>query len=129
MAAEYEAYRNSSKYDSNFWIDKQVTPNIIQWAQTVKILVCVCDPVKQLRSDFLHAKADHPKAKAMNKNMFGPNSAIFPFRDLNFDQFVEKFVRKLYPETNGQSSAPINWTTSESESPIRWMIERVSIVL
>ena len=129
IAAGYEAYRNSSKYDPDSWIDKLVTPNIIEWAQTVKIIMCVCDPVKRLRSDFLHVKADRPKAKAMNKDKIGPNSAIYPFRDLNFDQFVEKFVRQLYPETIGQSTAPVNranWSTSQSTSPIHSMIQLVS---
>jgi hypothetical protein len=38
-------------------------------------------------------KAEHPNAKHMNSLRFGPNSDIFPFKDLDFDGFVEKYVK------------------------------------
>jgi hypothetical protein len=45
-------------------------------------------------SDFLHVKAEHPNAKQYNEFKFGPKSKIFPFKNLNFNGFVEKYVKK-----------------------------------
>jgi len=111
IAAGYEKYKKSNKFNENYWIDQMVQPTVSSWAENVKILVCLCDPVKRLRSDFLHVKAEHPDSKPMNKDKFGPNSAIFPFRDLNFNSFVDTYVRK-------RRNLP-------KDSPIKSMIDKV----
>ena len=66
--------------------------------------------MKRLRSDFLHVKADHKRAKPFNEARFGENATIFPFKDLNFEDFVEVFVK--------------NEDKLNIESPIRGMIKQ-----
>ena len=59
----------------------------------VKVIICLCDPVKRLRSEFLHVKADHLKARPYNRAKFGENATIYPFKNFDFQDFVEVFVK------------------------------------
>ena len=59
----------------------------------VKVIICLCDPVKRLRSAFLHVKAEHLKARPFNRAKFGENATIYPFKNFDFQDFVEVFVK------------------------------------
>lgn len=49
--------------------------------------------MKRLRSEFLHVKADHLKARPYNRAKFGENATIYPFKNFDFQAFVEVFVK------------------------------------
>ena len=90
-------YEKSKSYNPSHWIFHKISPNVPDWSKTVKIITCICDPVRRLVSDFLHVKAEHVKgkwARPENAEYLGKNSNLYPISNISINTFVDIFVRK-----------------------------------
>ena len=69
-------------------------PYIRTWADEVRSITVLCDPVHRLLSDFKHVTHDWggDKPNRVNRQFLGPESVRFPFQNMTFDQMVSKFL-------------------------------------
>ena len=74
--------------------------------------------MKRLRSEFLHVKAEHEKAKPFNRAKFGENATIFPFKNFDFQDFVEVFVKN---EDKLQKGSPISNMISKGRFALNYI--------
>ena len=108
--------------------DIGLTPADIQkWRENIIGIDCLCDPVKRLFSDFLHVKAAHQLKshkpnrevvystrlrfskhclvaqkllKTFSSAFLGSDSKLFPFKNLTFDDFVDKYIPEYKKMSN-----------------------------
>ena len=54
----------------------------------------LCDPIHRLLSDFKHVTHDwgNDKPNRINRKFTGPDSVRFPFKNMNFNEMVQKFL-------------------------------------
>lgn len=59
----------------------------------------LCDPIHRLLSDFKHVTYDWGDGKIpnvkVNRQFIGPDSVLYPFQNMSFDQMVETYLPML----------------------------------
>lgn len=60
------------------------------------MILVLCDPIHRLLSDFKHVTYDWGDEKdilgRINRQFIGPDSVLYPFQDMSFDQMVDKYL-------------------------------------
>ena len=54
----------------------------------------ICDPIHRLLSDFKHVTYDWggDKPNRINRQFLGPDSVLYPFQNMTFDQMIAKYL-------------------------------------
>ena len=64
---------------------------IKHWYEKVIVIECLCDPIRRLYSDFLHVRDKH-RSKKPNSLLLGPQSDVYPFQNMTFDNMVDQYL-------------------------------------